>query len=114
MPQDMTQRLATENPEIDTIIGARQVSNQNEVQHFNRATITYAYNQTKYLGDLRVYMREDGSIENQVNRFIGLTQTSRMTRRSRNVTAAHTEFTNVQKEEMNSNPPPPAMQNISS
>ena len=28
-----------------------------EPQHFNRATITYAYNQTKYLGELRLYVR---------------------------------------------------------
>ncbi len=115
MPQDMTQRLASENPDIDTIIGARQVSNQNEVQHFNRATITYAFNQTKYLGDLRIYMREDGSIENQVNRFIGLdSDIPDDPSAVEVVTAAHTDFTNLQKEEMNSNPPPPAMQNISS
>ena len=115
MPQDMTQRLASENPDIDTIIGARQVSNQNEVQHFNRATITYAFNQTKYLGDLRVYIRADGSIENQVNRFIGLdSDIPDDPGAVEVVTAAHTDFTNLQKEEMNSNPPPPAMQNISS
>ncbi len=47
------QRLASENSEIDTIIGARQMSNTNEPQHFNRATLTYAYNQTKFLGELR-------------------------------------------------------------
>ena len=72
MPQDMVQRLASENPEIDTIIGARQLNSQEELQHFNRATITYSFNQTKYLGELRFYVKGNGSIENQVNRFVGL------------------------------------------
>jgi hypothetical protein len=115
MPQDMTQRLASENPDIDTIIAARQVNNQNEVQHFNRATITYAFNQTKYLGELRVYLRGDGSIENQMNRFIGLdSDIPDDPSAVETVTAAHTEFTNTQKVEMNSNPPTPSTQPIAS
>jgi hypothetical protein len=100
MPQEQAQRLATENPEIDTIIGARQVNNMNEVQHFNRATITYAYNQTKYLGELRVYVKADGSIENQVNRFVALDSTIPDDSDAvRAVTNAHNEFTNQQNQE---------------
>src|ERR1700730_4283533 len=68
MSLDRAQRLATENSEIDTIVGARQTGTMDEPQHFNRASITYAYNQTKYLGELRVYVKGDGSIENQLNR----------------------------------------------
>ncbi|HST20511.1 MAG TPA: multiheme c-type cytochrome, partial [Blastocatellia bacterium] len=115
MPQDMTERLASENPDIDTIIGARQVSQTNEPQHFGRATVTYVFNQTKYLGELRYYMRGDGTIENQVNRYVGLdADIPEDPQAAEIVAAAHTEFTNVQRAEMNSNPQPPPMQNISS
>ena len=72
MPQDDLQRLATENPQIDSIIGARQFSAMNDPVRFNRATITTAYTQTKYLGELRIYLSGDGTIENQLNRYIGL------------------------------------------
>jgi 2',3'-cyclic-nucleotide 2'-phosphodiesterase (5'-nucleotidase family) len=98
MPQDKAQRLATENSEIDTIIGARQVSNMDDPQHFNRATITYAYNQTKYLGELRFYLKGDRSIENQINRYVGLDANIPDDPRALEiVTDAHTEFTNEQK-----------------
>ncbi len=91
------QRLASENSEIDTIIGARQTSTMDEPQHFNRATIVYAYNQTKYLGELRVYVKEDGTAENQLNRYVALDSTLPDDPSAQEVvTAAHTEFTNEQ------------------
>lgn len=97
MPMADVQRLATENPEIDTIIGARQTSTMDEPQHFNRATITYAYTQTKYIGELRVYVKGDGSIENQLNRYIALDSIiPDDAPATEEVTAAHTEFTNEQ------------------
>ncbi len=97
MPMADVQRLATENPEIDTIIGARQTSTMDEPQHFNRATITYAFTQTKYIGELRVYVKGDGSIENQLNRYIALDSIiPDDAPATEEVTAAHTEFTNEQ------------------
>jgi hypothetical protein len=97
MPQDMAQRLATENPEIDTVIGARALNSMEEPQHFNRATISYAYNQTKYLGEMRVYFKSDGSVENQLNRFVGLDSSIPDDPTALEVmAAAHTEFTNEQ------------------
>ncbi|HSB08233.1 MAG TPA: multiheme c-type cytochrome [Blastocatellia bacterium] len=97
MPIDGAQRLATENAEIDSIIAARQTSTMDEPQHFNRATITYAYNQTKYLGELRLYARGDGSVENQINRYVALDSTIPDDPAALDVvTAAHTEFTNEQ------------------
>jgi hypothetical protein len=92
-----TQRLATENSEIDAIIGARQTSNMDEPQHFNRATITYAFNQTKYLGELRVYLKADGTPENQINRYIALDSVIPDDVAAQDlVTQAHTEFTSAQ------------------
>lgn len=97
MDMGAAQRLATENSEIDTIIGARQTSSMDEPQHFNRATITYAYNQTKYLGELRVYVKGDGSAENQITRYIALDSTIPDDPSAlETVTAAHTEFTSEQ------------------
>jgi hypothetical protein len=72
MSQPMAQRLASENPEIDTIVGAQAQSATEEPQHFNRATITYAYHQTKYVGELRYYLKADGSIDNQANRYVAM------------------------------------------
>ncbi|HVG20641.1 MAG TPA: multiheme c-type cytochrome [Blastocatellia bacterium] len=98
MPQDKAQRLATENAEIDTLIGARQVNSMDEAQHFNRATITYAYNQTKFLGELRVYVKGDGSVENQVARYVALDSNIPDDPQAVDVvTNAHNEFTNEQK-----------------
>lgn len=97
MDMGSAQRLATENPELDTIIGARQTSSMDEPQHFNRATITYSYNQTKYLGELRVYVKGDGTAENQINRYIALdSDIPDDPSASEVVTAAHTEFTSEQ------------------
>jgi len=97
MDMGSAQRLASDNPEIDSLIGARQTSNMEEPQHFNRATITYSYNQTKYLGELRVYVRGDGTTENQINRYVALDSDIPDDPAAQEVvTAAHTEFTKEQ------------------
>jgi hypothetical protein len=102
MPQDLAQRLASENPEIDTIIGARQLNSLEEPQHFNRATIAYAYNQTKYLGEMRVYVKSDGTVENQVNRYVALDSSIPDDLVALEaVTSAHTEFTSEQTKSAN-------------
>lgn len=107
LDQDGLQRLATENPEINTIIGGRQFSNMNDPVHFNQATITTAYTQTKYLGELRYYVKSDSSLENQINRYIGLDgfipddpETLQI------VTSAHDEFTNEQNKAAKTNVQP--------
>ncbi|HSE97315.1 MAG TPA: multiheme c-type cytochrome, partial [Blastocatellia bacterium] len=97
MPADMAQRLASENAELDTVIGARQQNSQEPAQHFNRATLTYAYNQTKYLGELRVYLDGQAAVENQITRFIGLDAIIPDDPAAVEVvTSAHTEFTSEQ------------------
>ena len=97
MDMGSAQMLASDNPEIDVVIGARQTSTMDEMQHFSRAAITYAYNQTKYLGELRVYVKSDGSVDNQINRYIALDSVIPDDPSAQDVvTAAHTEFTNEQ------------------
>jgi 2',3'-cyclic-nucleotide 2'-phosphodiesterase (5'-nucleotidase family) len=107
LPQEMAQRLASENPEIDTLIVARQMSLMNEPEHFGRATITYAFNQTKYLGELRYYLRSDSTLENQINRYVALdADLPDDPQAAEIVTAAHDDFTNVQKTSADANPAP--------
>lgn len=97
MPQEQAQRLALENPEIDTIIAARQINATNELQRFNQATIAYAYNQTKYVGELRFYFDSDGSLGNRVNRFVALDDAiPDEPTAAEMVASAHTEFTTEQ------------------
>jgi 2',3'-cyclic-nucleotide 2'-phosphodiesterase (5'-nucleotidase family) len=106
MTRDQAQRLASENPDIDTVIGANQINNTEEVEHFNRATITYAFNQTKYVGELRYYVRPDGTVENQVNRFIALDSIIPDDPAAEEVvTAAHNDFTNEQNKRMEQQQP---------
>lgn len=96
MSKEDLQRLASENPDIDSVIGARQLSDQSEPLHFNRATITTAYNQTKYLGELRIYAKSDGTIENQLNRYVELDSIIPDDLPAVElVTRAHDEFTNA-------------------
>jgi 2',3'-cyclic-nucleotide 2'-phosphodiesterase (5'-nucleotidase family) len=97
MPLVDAQRLATENAEIDTVIGARKASSLDEPQHFSNATITYAFDQTKYLGELRYFVKPDGSIEKQSNRFVIMDEAIPNDRDAQQiVNDAHTEFTNDQ------------------
>ncbi len=104
MQQEDLQKLASENPEIDTVIGASQYSKTDEPVHFNRATITTAYNQTKYMGEMRVYVRGDGSIENQINRYIALDSFIPDDPAALEITTtAHDEFTNEQNKSAKSN-----------
>src|SRR5205085_4377825 len=107
MTQDVAQRLASENPDIDTMIVARQMSLMNEPDHFGRATITYAFNQTKYLGELRYYLRSDGTVENQVNRYVPLdADIPDDPQAADTVNTAHNDFTNMQKTSMDASPQP--------
>ncbi|MEW6129237.1 MAG: multiheme c-type cytochrome [Acidobacteriota bacterium] len=91
------QRLASENPEIDSLIYGRHLGSMNEPTHFNRATLTSAYDQTKYLGELRVYLKGDGSVENLLNRYVPLdSDIPDDPQALTTVTTAHDEFTNEQ------------------
>ena len=106
MTQDQAQRLATENPDIDAIIGARQVNNLGEIQEFNRTAIVYSYNQTKYLGELRFYLKDDGSVAKRVNRFVALDDSiPDDASAAQVVSTAHSEFTAEQSQDVSQTTP---------
>ncbi len=95
------QRLASENLEIDSVIYARENNDRPEPQHYGKAKIVSAFNQTKYLGELRVYMNPDGTVQNQANRYVELDAViPDDPKATEAVTAAHKEFTNDQAERM--------------
>jgi hypothetical protein len=94
MQQDKVQALATQNPEIDTIIQAHQSTNMGDPLHFNRATITSAYSQTKFMGELRVFVNSDNQITKQANRYISLDDAIPDDPAAADVvSSAHNEFT---------------------
>jgi 2',3'-cyclic-nucleotide 2'-phosphodiesterase (5'-nucleotidase family) len=107
MQQDDLQRLASENPEIDSVIGGGGFTSMDDPVHFNRATITKAYNQTKYMGELRYYIRGDGSLENQLNRYIALDGFIPDDPAAlETTTSAHDEFTNEGNKSAKTSVPP--------
>jgi 2',3'-cyclic-nucleotide 2'-phosphodiesterase (5'-nucleotidase family) len=101
MPLLDAQRLASENLQIDSIIYARENHDRPEVQHFGRAKLVSAFHETKYLGELRVYMNGEGVPQNQTNRYVELDSViPDDPKASEAVTAAHAEFTNEQNRRM--------------
>ena len=98
MSQGQANRLAVQNPEISTVVAAQQFNGLETPQHFGSATIVYAANQTKSLGELRYFLKADGAIENQVNRFVGLDkEIPEDPKALAMVNAARDEFTAEQK-----------------
>lgn len=113
MTEDRAQTLATQNPEINSIVVAHQLTNMNDPQHFNQATLTVAYSQTKFLGELRVYLKNDGQVQNQTNRYIAMDDSIPDDPvAASEVSSAHSEFTNqeiqsAQQQAAAASPTPP-------
>ncbi len=108
MPRDMAQKLAINNSEIDTVIAGKQINSLDEPEHYNRATVTTAFSQTKHLGEMLYYVKSDGAIENQVNRFNAMDSVIPDDPDAvRIVTAAHDEFTEQQNQAAQAHTPTP-------
>ena len=98
LSQGKARTLASQNPEIDTLIGANQINGTEMTEHFGSATIAYAHNQTKHLGEMRYYVKGDGVLANQTNRYVGLDkEIPEDTLALAAVNAARDEFTVEQK-----------------
>jgi hypothetical protein len=97
LPQEKLQALASQNPEIDTIIGGKQNTSMGDPSHFNKATVTLAYTQTKYVGELRIFVDQDGKVTKQVNRYVALTDAIPDDPMAADeVASAHNDFTAAQ------------------
>jgi hypothetical protein len=73
--RNTAQRLGTTVPGIDAIVAARQYNLYNGVDEAGDAVVVYASNQTKHLGELRLYRDEKepaGAISNYIHRDVPL------------------------------------------
>lgn len=71
MPQELTKQLAKENPDIDVILAAYNLPQPTAFRE-GKTIIAYAYQQTKSLGELRLYLGDDGKVSDYLNRYISL------------------------------------------
>lgn len=65
-------RLALQNEDLDLIIGADGSGLVADPKQVNNALIMFASNQTKYLGELRVYTDRDGVVDRFTTRYVEL------------------------------------------
>lgn len=70
-PQEV-EKLATDVPGIDVLIGAQSGMGGKDVKKIGQTTVVYTFTQTKELGDLRVYFTPDGKVKDLKNKFVGL------------------------------------------
>jgi 2',3'-cyclic-nucleotide 2'-phosphodiesterase (5'-nucleotidase family) len=66
------QKLAKENQDIDLIIAANFTPTPPPPQREGKTIIVYAAQQTKSIGELRLYFNQDGRIGDFMNRYIAL------------------------------------------
>lgn len=70
--QNTARRLAQENPDIDIILAANQMAQPPEAVREGKTIIAYAWQQTKSLGELRLYMDSSGKVVDYMNRYLAL------------------------------------------
>lgn len=69
-PPNIAKDLATQNPDIDIIIGGNGAVLPPTAQREGKTVIVYSMNQTKQLGELRLYFGPEGKITDYLNRYI--------------------------------------------
>ncbi|MEW6736193.1 MAG: hypothetical protein AB1489_33175 [Acidobacteriota bacterium] len=72
MPLDNIKQLIKENSGIDIILGANNSHQPPPAQREGNTIIAYAMQQTKSLGELRLYLNPEGHIVDYLNRHISL------------------------------------------
>jgi hypothetical protein len=69
---DEAKRLAQQNPGIDVLIGAYATPLPPPAQREGNTLIVYTVGQTKSLGELRLYLGNDGKVADYLNRYVVL------------------------------------------
>ncbi|MBI4854114.1 MAG: hypothetical protein HY819_20145 [Acidobacteria bacterium] len=64
--------IIKQNPDIDVLIAANSVSAPPPPQREGKTIFVYAMHQTKSLGELRLYLDEEGKVKDYLNRYISL------------------------------------------
>jgi 2',3'-cyclic-nucleotide 2'-phosphodiesterase (5'-nucleotidase family) len=72
MSLDLSKKMAKDNPGIDIIIGANANPLPPTAQREGNTVIVYSVNQTKSLGELRLYLDAQGKVTDYLNRYIVL------------------------------------------
>jgi 2',3'-cyclic-nucleotide 2'-phosphodiesterase (5'-nucleotidase family) len=72
MPIEMAKQLAEENQGVDVIIVANDMAQPPVGQREGNTVIVYATQQTKALGELRLYLDEKGKVTDYFNRQVAL------------------------------------------
>ncbi len=70
MPLGICKEMAKQNPDIDVIIAGNATPQPPPAQREGKTIIAYAAQQTKSLGELRIYLDREGHILDYVNRYI--------------------------------------------
>ncbi len=70
--QETARKLAQENPDIDVILAANQMAQPVEAMREGKTIIAYAWQQTKSIGELRLYMDSSGKVVDYINRYLAL------------------------------------------
>jgi 2',3'-cyclic-nucleotide 2'-phosphodiesterase (5'-nucleotidase family) len=72
---DEAKRLAQQNPGIDVLVGAYATPLPPPAQREGNTVIVYTVGQTKSLGELRLYLGNDGKVTDYLNRYVVLDTT---------------------------------------
>jgi predicted CXXCH cytochrome family protein len=101
LDRESAKRLGSEVPGIDVILAARQHPPYSTVDEAGDAIVGYVSNQTKWLGELRLYKSADpknGSISNYIHRNVPLDEGVPDDQAAQKIaSAAREEFTKVQQ-----------------
>lgn len=68
----VAKEIIKQNPDIDVLIAANAVALPPPPQREGKTIFVYSVNQTKSLGELRLYLDEDGKVKDYLNRYIAL------------------------------------------
>ena len=75
MSNDAIEKLVHENPYIDVVIGNLGALVSTQVKTIGRTLVTYSVHETRFLGEIRIYIDDDGRPAKSVNRYIALNAT---------------------------------------
>ena len=67
-----SRQIIKQNPDIDVLIAANSVSTPPPAQREGKTIFVHAMQQTKSLGELRLYLDEEGKVKDYLNRYISL------------------------------------------
>lgn len=65
-----SREIIKQNPDIDVLIAANSVAMPPPAQREGKTIVVYAVQQTKSLGELRLYLDDEGKVKDYLNRYV--------------------------------------------